>query len=81
MDRRLLAVVSLALLVACTGPTTDNSEPGLPNPASVYCVEQGGELEIVTTSTGEQGICRFRDGSSCDEWAYFRGECQPGDRP
>jgi hypothetical protein len=24
-------------------------------------------------------MCVFPDGSECDEWAYFRGECKPGD--
>ena len=23
-------------------------------------------------------ICHFNDGSSCDEWDFFRGECTPG---
>lgn len=27
---------------------------------------------------GEYGMCRFDDGSECEEWAYFRGECAPG---
>ena len=30
-------------------------------------------------SGGVAGICTFPDGSECDEWAYFRKECQPGD--
>ena len=49
----------------------------LPNPASVYCEEQGGMSEIVTALDGSQsGICVFADGSECDEWEFFRGECQ-----
>ena len=27
---------------------------------------------------GQSGMCVFPDGSQCDEWAFFRGECQPG---
>lgn len=56
------------------------STPGqeLPNPASVYCEEQGYRLEIRTATDGNQsGVCIFPDGSECDEWAFFRGECAP----
>jgi len=48
----------------------------MPNPASVYCTQKGNKLEIRTAADGSQsGICVFPDGSTCDEWAYFRGEC------
>jgi putative hemolysin len=54
---------------------------GLANPAANYCSEQGGRLEIQTTSDGGQiGVCLFNDGSLCEEWAFFRGECRPGDQ-
>ena len=63
-------------------PTESQSKPdqsGLPNPASVFCEDQGGKVEIRTDASGNQsGVCLFQDGSECDEWAYFRGECQPG---
>lgn len=71
----LIAAVSV-LGAACEPDSSDNA--GLANPASVYCEEQGYELEIVTDEDGNQsGICIFPDGSSCDEWAFFRGECGP----
>jgi putative hemolysin len=60
----------------------DNTAPeaGLPNPASVHCQEQGYLLEIRTDEQGNQyGVCIFPDGSECDEWAFFRGECGPAD--
>jgi putative hemolysin len=50
------------------------------NPASVYCEQQGGNLKIVDTPDGQQGICKLKDGTECDEWAYFRGEC-PSNAP
>ncbi|MCD6289750.1 MAG: META domain-containing protein [Anaerolineae bacterium] len=51
---------------------------GMPNPASVHCVKQGGRLEIRRESGGEVGYCVFPDGSECEEWAFFRGKCTPG---
>jgi hypothetical protein len=29
----------------------------------------------VDTAEGQQGICTLKDGTECDEWAYFRKEC------
>jgi inhibitor of cysteine peptidase len=49
------------------------------NPASVYCEEMGGRLEMREDPNGTSGFCIFPDGTECEEWAYFRGECQPGE--
>ena len=50
------------------------------NPASVYCKENGGDLEIRTGENGGQiGYCKFSDGSECEEWQYQRGDCKIGD--
>lgn len=49
------------------------------NPASVYCIEQGGTVKIVKDKAGnEAGVCLFTDGSQCDEWAFYRKECLKG---
>jgi len=53
------------------------AQPGLPNPASVYCEEQGGTLDIRTDDAGAVGYCIFDDGSECEEWALYHGECFP----
>jgi hypothetical protein len=51
-------------------------QANMPNPASVYCEQNGNKLKIHTAADGSQnGVCVFPDGSTCDEWAYFRGEC------
>lgn len=55
-------------------------EPGLANPASEYCEANGGSIEIREDESGGQvGYCVFPDGSECEEWAYYNGECQPGE--
>jgi putative hemolysin len=51
---------------------------GMANPASVYCEEQGGVLDIRDTDVGQYGACVFPDGNECEEWAFFKGECSPG---
>jgi putative hemolysin len=57
---------------------TPSPESKLPNPASAFCEQHGNQLAIVTAADGSQnGVCIFPDGSTCDEWAYFRGECGP----
>jgi putative hemolysin len=58
--------------------TTFDSPVGLPNPASQYCLDQGHELEMRTDANGTTGFCLFPDGTECEEWAFFNGECAPG---
>jgi putative hemolysin len=48
---------------------------GCANPASVYCTSLGYELEIVEEPEGQVGMCIFPDGSKCEEWSFFKGEC------
>jgi putative hemolysin len=59
-------------------PAPTGTPVSIANPASAYCVEQGGTSEIRTAEDGSQfGVCVFPDGSECEEWAFFRGECAP----
>ena len=49
------------------------------NPASTYCIDQGGFLEMERRGDlGEIGVCYFEDNRQCEEWALFRGECPVG---
>jgi len=46
------------------------------NPASVYCIDNNGTLEIRTASDGSQtSYCKFQNGTECEEWKFYRGEC------
>src|SRR5512136_24445 len=86
MKRIFIITIILMAITACTGLQLETAEPtatiipplNMPNPASVYCEKNGYTLEIRTAADGSQsGVCVFPDGSSCDEWAYYRGECGP----
>ena len=68
-------VVSLALssalaLTAC-GDDGDDDGPTIANPASEYCVEQGGEVEIVDEADGQVGYCNLPDGRRIEEWEFY----------
>lgn len=84
----LVALVAFAFsaLAGCSGdggptstttPTGVSSTPrtdavGLANPASVYCEEQGGTVEIVDEADGQVGYCNLPDGTRIEEWEFYR---------
>ena len=73
----LVALVSIIIFLNYDEKNNSTQNSQIANPASVYCEKQGYELEIRTNPDGSQtGYCIFSDGSECEEWAYFRGECQ-----
>jgi putative hemolysin len=82
---KLSAILVLCLAIfatACNNATpaaTTEAPVGLPNPASVYCEQQGGTLLMQTRGDGGQyGVCLFTDNLQCEEWAMYRGECPIG---
>jgi hypothetical protein len=91
MTKLYLAVLVVAFCALSSCATKESPKPAAPeaaapeaaapqgmqiaNPASVNCEQKGGKLEIVEGPGGQQGICVLPDGTRCDEWAYFRGEC------
>jgi putative hemolysin len=86
MKRIFASAIILTALAACAAPqaqapgsaATGTILANMPNPASVYCKQNGNQLEIRTAADGSQsGVCVFPDGGTCDEWAYYRGECGP----
>jgi uncharacterized protein len=57
-----------------TTPPTGTGPVGLANPASEFCVEQGGSVEIADEADGQVGYCNLPDGTRIDEWEYYRAE-------
>ena len=61
----IVAAAALSFAGGC-GSDTNNDQPGLPNPAAVFCEDEGG------TTSGPEPMCELPDGSVVDAWEYFR---------
>ena len=74
--RHSIVFISMAVLslTACAQNKSVSSKPiGMTNPASEYCVKQGGKSEIKRQADGgEYGVCHLPDGTAIEEWALFR---------
>lgn len=71
----VLALFGVAAFVLIKQKAPISEPVGLANPASVYCVDNGGTLEIVDTTWWQVGMCTLSDWMVCEERAYMRGEC------
>jgi uncharacterized protein len=72
-----MIVVALAVSAACGSddePSETTTDVGIANPASVFCVEQGGTLEFVDDSDGQLAYCNLPDGTRIEEWEYYRSQ-------
>lgn len=74
MNKTLILGSTAIILTAC-GTSHEPKEPmvGMANPASVFCVKQGGKSVLKENPDGSQyGVCHLPDGSVVEEWEYFR---------
>lgn len=70
----------ILLLSGCQAMQQNSMQPnisakpiGMANPASVYCINQGGQSFIKKDSQGaEAGYCRLTNGDVVDEWDFYR---------
>ena len=81
IDAMRFLLLALALpLAACTAKTTPPDAPkpphviGMANPASVYCLEKGGEQVPVQSPQGVRTECKLPGGEVIDEWTLYRRE-------
>ncbi len=75
MKKIIFLGLVLVSLTACSSVQHKDSTPpkiGSPNPASQYCVEQGGKLEIRNEANGQVGYCHLPNGQVVEEWKLFR---------
>ncbi|WP_299791729.1 DUF333 domain-containing protein [uncultured Shewanella sp.] len=69
-----LLIISLSL-AACS-LHKEAGVASMSNPASDYCIAQGGELEIVNDADGQHGLCTLPSGEVVEEWALYRRDHQ-----
>jgi putative hemolysin len=75
MKKLFLILVLLVFLSGCAAKQASDEGQQLANPASVHCEEHGGTLRIVDGEEGQYGVCTLPNGTECEEWAYYGGEC------
>ena len=57
--------------------STEEPTIWMPNPASVYCEEQGWTVNVVKDEEwNESGMCKLTDGTEVEEWEYYRANHQ-----
>lgn len=84
MNKKILIIVLILIIASLVyyfgfyQKEASEEESELPNPAAVYCQEQGGTLEHQMFEKGVRGYCLFDDGSQCGQWDFYRGECDKG---
>ncbi|ENU1227065.1 MULTISPECIES: DUF333 domain-containing protein [Providencia] len=72
--KKILVLAGLVVLSGCVSNNTE-MEPknvGMANPASVYCKQIGGALEILNTEDGQVGYCILPSGEKVEEWSLYR---------
>lgn len=74
---KYLAAGALLALAGCTATTSQDQTVGMANPASVYCEEQGGRVEMRAGPNAQTGYCHMPDGRVVEEWELFRAEGNP----
>lgn len=75
MKKILFLGMIISSLAACsTVHNKDTHAPklGAANPASEYCINQGGKLEIRNEVNGQVGYCHLPNGQIIEEWKFFR---------
>lgn len=82
MKKNLLFLIFVCNIILISWCTKQESETTIKtnwpaNPASVYCEENWWTLEIIKNNEWEFGMCKFDDGSECEERDFYNKECFP----
>ncbi|MCG9682219.1 DUF333 domain-containing protein [Vibrio sp. Isolate23] len=68
----LTAIITLAGCAAEPDKYEVKGYTSIANPASVYCVQQGGKLETVSENEQRITYCVLSSEKRVEEWEYYR---------
>ncbi|WP_159653169.1 putative hemolysin [Vibrio atypicus] len=75
-----LSFIGTLVLAGCASQSDDEYQvkeyTSMANPAAVYCVKQGGELETVDENAKRVTYCVLPDGNRAEQWEYYRNSQQ-----
>jgi hypothetical protein len=66
---------------AVPAPPPYDPPVGMADPSWEYCAQQGGKPVSVPGTGGEHGVCVFPDGTQCNTWDLYHGDCKPPATP
>ncbi|HGS5433761.1 TPA: DUF333 domain-containing protein [Vibrio parahaemolyticus] len=61
------------------GATRSTEYTSVANPAAVYCVQQGGELDTVSENGERVTYCVLSDDERVEQWEYYRNNHKESD--
>ncbi|WP_413496211.1 DUF333 domain-containing protein [Morganella psychrotolerans] len=70
--KNVILLITAGIIAGCSSAPQSSQKIGMANPASVYCEQSGGTLNIKDTADGQVGYCTLPDGSKIEEWALYR---------
>lgn len=73
LKKLFIGVGVIVMMSACHSFGEKEKHLGMTNPASEFCVKNGGKLEMKKDAQGnEYALCHLPDGTIQEEWDYFR---------
>ncbi|MGE9553051.1 putative hemolysin [Erwinia amylovora] len=73
--KKIILLLCATAITGCAAQAEKPAAPakiGMPNPASAWCIKQGGKLDIVNSDKGQVGYCTLPGGERVEEWTLYR---------
>ncbi len=77
------ALLASVVLVGCSSEPDEyevKEYDATTNPASLYCVQQGGELEMMSENNKRMTYCVTSDDEKVEQWEYYENRDKSKDK-